>query len=488
MQKFDDTATGQPAATAGPPPLRTFLAVLVIVELASGATQSFFAPVMYSVAQRWHVGVGALSWTVTAFTLSMAVSTPVFTKLGDLYGYRRVLRVEVIIVTIGSLLVALAPNFPMLITGRALQGMFAAYLPLMFGLVRSRYPRDATRRAIGYLNAALVFGILCTLVFVGMLERYSRTATPALWLPVAVTVAGLIALFATPAEARPAHTAGERIDWAGALLLSGGLATALFGISEGPKWGWSSGQVVGCLVGGVLLLAAWVAVELRVASPLADVRFLFRPRFLPVYAVGCLLYFVVTGGQLENSTFGLLPPKQIGYGLGLSVFQTCLLAAFWLVFTFLAVVATPRLGRALGLRMIPAIGGAFAVVGYFVLTFSHNNLACYVVFAGLVYLGLGFIESSTRILVVDQLPADQTAIGEGVYELSITLGGAVGSAVFGAIASSHVARPGLPSEHGYELCWAVSAGVCALAVLVAGGYAAVGRRSAQPQPDVLAAA
>ena len=117
------------------------------------------------------------------------------------------------------------------------------------------------------------------------------------------------------------------------MLLAAGLALVLLALSEGPTWGWSSGRVIGCLVVGVLALAAWAAVELRVANPLADVRFLFRPAFLPIYAdrVPALLRRARRPGG--SATFSAAPGKLIGYGLGLNAFQLSMWGAFSLAFS-----------------------------------------------------------------------------------------------------------------------------------------------------------
>ena len=147
---MSNSAGASPAARRG---LGAFLVILALVELSSGATQVYMSPLLPTIALRFHVSVGALSWAVIAFTLSTAVTTPLFAKLGDLYGHRKVLTVEVALVAIGSLLVATAPNFGLILTGRVLQGMYAAYLPLMFGAVRSRYSHEDTRRSISYLTA-----------------------------------------------------------------------------------------------------------------------------------------------------------------------------------------------------------------------------------------------------------------------------------------------------------------------------------------------
>jgi MFS family permease len=475
---MSNSPVASPAARRG---LGAFLAILALVELSSGATQVYMTPLLPTIALRFHVSVGALSWLVIAFGLSTTVTTPLFAKLGDVYGHRKVLTVEVALVTIGALLVALAPNFPLLLTGRLLQGTYAAFLPLMFGAVRSRYSHEDTRRAVSYLTGVLLFGVFGALIVVAMIARYAGSPTWAEWLPAGLALIGLVSLVLTrgqQAGERPAQAAqaAPRIDWAGFVLLAGGFALVLLGLSEGPTWGWASGRILGCLIVGVLALAAWVAVELRAANPLADVRFLFRPAFLPIYAAGFLLYLAALGSQVGVATFSASPGKLLGYGFGLDAFQLSMWGAFGIAFSCVAVACTPRLSRVIGMRGVMALGALSAVVGYTLISIDHGSLAAFEIFLALAYLGLGFAESSTRTLVVDQLRDGEVAIGEGIYELAITVGSAVGAAIFAAIASANAAKfPGLATERGYELIFVIAALACLLALVVAVGYLLAGR-------------
>lgn len=457
-----------PARTTGnAQPLAAFLAVLALVEVASGATQTYFSPVLETIALRFQLSIGTVSWAVTAFLLSTAVTMPVLARLGDVYGHRRILRVEAGIVALGSLLVAVAPNFPVLLTGRILQGMFAAFLPLMFGLVRSRYDHADTRRAVAYLNAIVIFGVVATLVAVTLLVRYADSATWAYWIPAVLMTAGFVALLVKRGT-EPLPATGQKVDWSGAALLAAGMTALLLGISKGSSWGWTSDATLGAIIGGVLLLAVWAVVERRIAVPMIDLRFLATPRFLPVYAIGFCIYFAINGGQVAGSTFSAAPHAYLGYGLSMNAFHISMWAAFLSVLALAAVLSTLRLGKVIGLRAVLVLGAGCGVVGFGGLILAHNTLIPYLIFSGFTMLALGFTESSTRIQVVDGLREGEVSIGSGVYELAITLGSAVGSAVLAAIASSNAAKfPGLATEHGYELVWGASGGICLVALLAA---------------------
>lgn len=467
-------------------PLRRFLAALVLIEIFSGVLQAYFTPVYADLAVKFHVSIGTLSWALTGFTLSTAIFTPMFAKMGDLYGHRRVLRIQLAVVTAGSLLIAAAPAFPVLLAGRVMQGTFAAYLPLMFGLVRSRYSRDDTRRAISYLTSFLIFGFVFGLAATGFIVRYADSATWALWLPAAGNVLALAGLLIARGESVRPPARRPRFDWPGALLLGAGFALVLLGLSEGPTWGWTSARVLGCLVAGGVLLVVWTQVELRVADPLADLRFVIKRAFLPVYTAGFCINFAVLGGQVVLGTFMAAPRALLGYGLGLPAFSRSLYLALIFIPMFIAVFSTARLARAIGYRVVMAAGCVFAAAGLTCVVAWHNNLAAFVALMAVVTIGAGLIESSTRTLVVDGLRDTDIAVGEGIYELSITTGAAVGSAVLGGVLSAHAAKiPGLATQQGYEAAWIVSAAVCGVAAVVSIAHAAAHARTpgGRPVPD-----
>jgi len=484
----DSNGTRTTVKDGRPLTFRVTLISLVVVELFSGVLQVYFTPIYPTLAKQFDVNIGTLSWALTGFTLATAVFTPLFAKLGDVYGHSRVLKIEVAIVAIGSILIAVAPSFWILVVGRILQGAFAAYLPLMFGLIRSRHSADETRRAVSYLSGVLIFGVLVGLIAISFLLRLSSGPAWVVWLPAIGMVIGFILLFIRRAPAfEPAPDA--RVDWVGIGLLAAGLALLLLGLTEGSSWGWGSVGTLGFLIGGLVLLAIWVFVELRITQPMVDVRYVFRPQLVPVYIIGFVIYFGAIGSQVAMSTFMGLPNDKIGYGLGLSASSI----GFWTLpgyaIMFIVIIFTARLGRAIGFRWTMFLGCACFFIGYGGLLFFHGNLAEYLVFFWIASGGFGFIEASTRTVVVDALREGEISTGEGVYELSITVGGAVGSAVIAALLSSNVsAASGVTSLQGYVSVWGVLAGLGIIAAVVAAGYAIRARRNRMTGSDAQTAA
>ena len=458
-------------------PFQSVLAPLLLVEALSGVLQVYFTPLYPKLADHFRVSIGTMSWSLTAWTLATVVTTPLLSKLGDLHGHRTILRVQTALVATGSILVAAAPNFPVLLVGRVLQGTLAAYLPLMFGLVRTSLPENSTRRAIAYLSSIVLFGALVGTIGVGAITEYLHGPTWALWLPAIGTLAGLAALWTlppAPTDARPPRTP---IDWPGAGLLAGGLASLLLGIGKGPKWGWHATSTTAFITAGVVLLVAWVETERRTNHPLVDLRQFANPAARRIYLVGGLIYFGFLGGQV--ATAGFLAAK-----LGLTAFGIALALVPVFGMSFLGAAATARLGQTIGYAWTMALGAAICTVGYTTLVLDHGSTAPFVIAYSVAGLGNGMIEASTRTLIVDAVPRRETSIGTGVFELAITTGAAVGSAVATALLTSHVAADGTPTEHGYTLVWWCATGLC-LASTAAAVAVARSRRLAPTDPTSL---
>ncbi|WP_329561148.1 MFS transporter [Kitasatospora sp. NBC_01266] len=449
-----DTATGGRA-------LRRTLAVLLLIVLFSGFQQSYFTSLFQALGDRYHVGVSALAWTVTGPALTAAIATPLLAALGDRHGHLRVLRATTAAVAAGAVLIALAPDYPLLMAGRMLQGCLAGFLPLMSGLVRRRHGIRHTHRAIAYLSAALMFGVLLGSACSSLLLRTAGIGA-VLWTPAVGTAMGLGLLpwagrgdglergdRFERGEAPERLGAAARVDWPGAALLAAALVPVALALHEGAAWGWGSSGTLGCLGAGVVLLAAWATVQLRSPAPLIDLRRLLRPRLLPVFAAGCVVHYVVLGGQVSYSTYLTLPA---GLGLPAASVGLVLLPAFCGM-TVLA-ACTSRLGRVVGYRNVMVLGAALVALGATGLLLRHAGAADFAVALALSGAGMGLISGAARILVVDGVRAEDTAAGSGLFELLVGLGAAVGSATNAAILT---AQGG--GHRAYLTAWTVSAGV-----------------------------
>ncbi len=452
-----DSAAGSSDSAAGGRALRPTLAALLLIVLFSGFQQSYFTPLFQALGNRYHVGVTPLAWTVTGPALTAAIATPLLTALGDRHGHLRVLRATTAAVAVAAVLIAVAPGYPLLVAGRVLQGCLAGFLPLMSGLVRRRHGIQDTRRAIAYLAAALMFGVLLGSVCSSLLLRTAGLG-PALWTPAVGTVAGLgLLLRVGRGDTSHRSPTTTRVDWAGAVLLATALVLVVLALHQGAAWGWGSPGTLGCGAAGAVLLAVWAVVQLRSPAPLIDIRRLLRPRLLPVFVVGFAVHYVVLGGQISYSSYITLPA---GLGLPSSSVGLVLLPAFFGM-TVLA-ACSGRFGRAVGYPKVIVLGAALVLLGTTGLLLRHAEAVDLAITLGITGAGMGLISGAARTIVVDGVRAEETAAGSGLFELVVSLGAAVGSATDAAVLT---AQGG--GHRAYLTAWAVSAGVALIGLAAA---------------------
>ncbi|MGX1543081.1 MFS transporter [Streptomyces adustus] len=477
----------RPARPAVPGSLAV-VGFLVLVELVSGLLQGMMPSLLPRIGAELHVGAGDLSWVSSAQLLSSAVCVPLFARLGDMYGHRRLLRVAVVTLAAGSVLVAWAPSYAVLLVGRVLQGVLAALLPLEIGLVRDRLDPERARSAVALLVGALTFGASAGLLAAGALSEAISGARGILWAPAiaALLCVGVVFLLIPESVTR----APGRADWAGAALLTAGLATLLLGIGQGSHWGWTDARTLGLLTIAVVACAVWTRVELRVAEPLVDLRLTARQDLLPVYVAAFMVGVAVFGAQTAASLFVASPPKLLGYGFGYDT-----LGIAWILLpsglcALLAAGVSGRLAKTVRSRTLLADGGMLMSAGYLVLTALHGRPWQFVVANCLIGFGTGLCLSAMPALILDASPADRTGIATGIHNTTKTIGGSVAGAVFAAVLTA-LTLPGtqVPTESAYRTVWACCAGVALLVTLSACTIrpsSPATRPAGQPQPAAAA--
>ncbi|MGE7384348.1 MFS transporter [Streptomyces sp. NPDC004126] len=470
-----DARPAYPPAAAGPPRVRAtpagaVIASVVLVELSSGITQGFLSPLLRGLTDTLGVTAADLNWISVANLLASVAFTPVLSRLGDLHGHRRVLRWNLLIVLLGSVLVGFSRDFTTLLAGQILQGAFAGFFPLLVGILRNRdRGGDAeSRRGISVMVAALVAGLALGLVASGFVAGAVDSPTAALWVPAVATAVALAVTWRLLPESE--HRPGGRIDWAGGVLLCLGLTAVMLGLGLGgtPGWEWTSARTLACLAGGALVTLLWVRVELRTAEPMIDVRMFRRRGVVAVSLVTLTFTFCMIGLMVANAVFLGTDPAAHGYGLGLDPFGTALATLPNLLALTLGALIAPAVAAAVTDRLTLVVGSLLMAAGYVLSLFFHGDLVVFLAGTAVAGLGTGFLQHSTRTLAVESVPRDRTSVGSGINELLINVGGSMGAA---AVLTVFAARtpPGslLPEAGAYTVSWTV----CALVSLAGAALA-----------------
>ncbi|MFI1198262.1 MFS transporter [Streptomyces sp. NPDC020883] len=442
-----------PSALVGP---------LLVFVLLDGFIQGSVVSLLPVIRDTLHTGTGPAMWITAAQFLSAAVCVPVFGRLGDLHGHRRILRVSLGTVTVGSLLCALAPTLGVFLAGRVLLGPLSATLPLSVGLVRDRLDNAASRRGVSLLVAALILGATAGTATAGPVASVAGGGRTVLWCLAGLAAVGLV-LALTPRISETGRLASGRMDWTGAVLLGLGLTLLLGSAAQGAAHGWHSPPVLVGLLLAPVALGLWVRSSLRSSEPLVDVRAMAGRAIAPAFACGFAAGVVVLGGQGVTVAFLDAVPAKAGYGFGLPQWQIGLWIAVPALISFLTAGASAAVGRRLGYRAMLTIGFLLMAAGFGVEIVGHAVMATWYAGHLLAGVGIGLAVSGLPTVITEGSPRDRAASATAVYYNLKTAGGSIAGAAAAALFSGLLTRSThQPSLAAYLLLW----GVCGVLALL----------------------
>ncbi|MEU9041989.1 MULTISPECIES: MFS transporter [unclassified Kitasatospora] len=458
---------------------RTAIWTLVIVSAASfmaALDNLVVTTALPSIREELGGGLSDLEWTVSAYTLSFAVLLMFGAALGDRFGRRRMFLIGLAIFTAGSAGAALSPEIGELIAARAIQGVGAAVMmPLTLTLLTAAVPEAKRGLAFGIWSGVSGLAVAAGPLIGGSLtEHFSWQWI--FWVNVPVGLVLLPLAFLRLGESRGADRA---LDVPGTVLVSLGMFGVVLGLIRGNPDGWTSPLVLGSLIGGAVLLAAFVWYEQRVAAhPMLPMR-LFRSRaFSAVNAASLLMYLGMFGSIFLISQYlqgvGHYSPQEAGI-------RMLPWTAMPLLISPIAGIVSDRIGGrpivAAGLALQAAGLGLFALVvdgstGYDYLTQVPGIVIC--------GIGMSLYFGPTAQLVMAGVRPQEQGIASGANNALREVGGALGVAVLSAVFSA---------QGGYQSAQAFADGLVpalyvGAAAVAAGALAAVliprRRKSAAP--------
>jgi len=377
--------------------------------------------------EEFGASVEELQWFMNAYTLAFASTILMAVALGDRFGRRTLFLIGIVVFTLSSAFAALATDPGQLITARALQGFgAAAIMPLSLTLLAGSVPLARRPLAIGIWGGVAGLGVATgPLIGGAVIEGWAWQAIFWINVPVGIVSVGL-ALLALPNS----FGARLRADIVGLVLSGLGLLGLVYGIVRGNEAGWDSLEVLGSLIGGGVLLAAFLVWEARTAAPLLPLR-LFRDRS---FSVANVVGFGFSFGAF-GSIFILIQFLQVVQGA--TPFEAALQTSPWtlapMVVAPLAGLIAPRVGtRALIVTGLLALGGAlFWLTGLLDASVEYPAYVAPFIVAG-IGMGLVFAPSATAVLAT--MAPDDHAKASGtnsmLREVGVALGIAVSTAVF----------------------------------------------------------
>ena len=449
------------------PPRQRVLGFLPFLQFGTGLLSAWYIVLLNEIGREFSTNAAELNWVNAIYMLATVVLVPVLAKLGDVVGHRRMLIIASCVVTLGSIVIAIAPNYGILLAGRALQAPLAAFLPLAFAIVRER-AGESSGRAVGSLVGSATIGGAIGGIGAGLLLQAFGDLRPTLWVPalvIALCIPGVV-FFVKETSVRA--TGG--VDWLGASLLGLGLLFALGGFANAPAWGWADPKTLTGLAVGLVLLVAWVVVENRVANPLVDFRVLIRGGVGLPLLIGFLGGAQFFGSSTATTVFALSDPAATGFGLGFTPATAGLIVLLTTVGTLVTAFTGDRVTRAVGVRGALVIAGLLVAGAYMILVVGASIVAVFLAAAVVTGLGTGLILSVVPATIVRLAPADSVGIASGLYNTARAAAGAIAGAFFAFVMASLAAPVGSGASSGaapFIAVWVICAGISVLFALLA---------------------
>ncbi|MYT68624.1 MULTISPECIES: MDR family MFS transporter [unclassified Streptomyces] len=431
-------------------------------------------------------GASHLSWVVIAYTLTTAVSTPVWGKLGDLYSRKRVFLISIGVFLAGSVLSGAARNMGELIGFRVVQGLGAGGLGgLAFALIGSLVPPRERGRYQGMTAAVMALGTIGGPLVGGLVTGHLGWRW-AFYLNLPLGLVALVwCLLMLPAD-RPADRARVRIDWPGIALLTLTISSVVLATTwGGVQYAWGSWQVVGLLVVSVVAGAAFVLVQRRVPEPVLPLRIFAHRNFglasVMMFALGAVMF----GASLYLPLFQQTVQHTSVTSSGLLLLP---LMAPVVVVSQIGGRVMSRTGR---YKVFPVLGGAFLTVGTLLLSTmdTHTSRAAASLFMVLTGVGMGFFTQMVLTIAQNSVEMKDLGVASASGNLFRTIGASVGLAVFGSLFNSAAGHGGSAASvvSATHHIFLVAAGVSAVALLAALSITETPLRSKPRTPQVGAA-
>jgi EmrB/QacA subfamily drug resistance transporter len=376
-------------------------------------------------------GAEKTSWVVAAYLITSTVTTPLYGKLSDIYGRKPLYQFAIAVFLLGSVLAALSQSMDQLILFRAIQGLGGGgLLSLALTIVGDMVSPRERGRYQGYFGA--VFGL--SSVAGPLLGGFLTDTISWHWIFLVNVPIGVLAWIVVGARLNLPHVRREHhIDWLGAVLLVAGVGAALLVTQWGGNvYAWTSPQIVGLSAAAAALIAAFLLNERSSPEPILPLR-LFRHR---TFSLVNAAQFVIAMGMFGAIIY---VPFYLQLVRGYSATEAGLLMVPVMVGILAASVSSGQVISRIGRwKPFPVAGSAVLTVGLGLMSTISPGMSIWLLAGYLVVIGVGLGLTMQTLVLAVQNDSDPAELGVATSSVAFSrsLGGAVGTAVFGAIVTA----------------------------------------------------
>jgi MFS family permease len=437
--------------------------VLIGVTTVAAIISSLGAPLIPSVATALDISLDGAQWSLTAALLASAVAAPIMGRLGDGPYRRETIAGGLVVVLAGSVIAGAAQSLPVLIVGRAMQGVGLGLAPITMAAARDHLPPERSPAVIGLLSVTAAAGVGLGYPVSGLIAE-QLNVHDAFLLGAVMSALALVAVVLVVPSSRESSL--MPLDVSGAGVLSVGVVALLLAIGQGEAWGWSSGAVVGLFAASGLVLVLWVRLQLTRASPLVDLRQL-RHRVVLTADFAALVLGVALYMFLTLVTEFVQMPKSYSFGATTLVAGLCLLP--FSATSLAASRVVEPLMRRIGAQEV-LVGGSLTIsAGGAFFALVHSALWEAFVAMGVIGIGFGLTFAAIPGLIARSVPDHEIGSAMGFYQVIRSIGFSIGSTLAASILAGHTRHGAVhPDKQGFVTALWVGAGICVLAALVPG--------------------
>jgi len=441
--------------------------MFVLVGLMAGMflsalDQSVVGTAMRTIADDLH-GLSAQAWVTTAYLITSTIATPIYGKLGDIFGRRYLFITAISIFVVGSVISGFASSMYELAAFRAIQGigaggLFALALTILADIVPPRERAKYQGMFLAVFGTSSVLGPLIGGMFAGIDSLFGITGWR--WIFLMNLPIGLVALFLVLSFLHiPHHAAVSKvIDWWGVVTIIVGVVPILIVAEQGREWGWTSLSSISAYVVGVVGIVSFILIERKMGDDALLPLKLFQSR---TFSLTTLLG-VVVGIGMFGGMISLPLVLQIVYGA--SPTESGYLMIPMVLGLMTSSIVSGRITSSTGkYKIFMVVGTGLMALSYIYLSTLTAGWAVWQITVGMVFMGLGLGQMMQTLTIASQNAVEAKDIGVATSSATFfrQMGGTLGVAVFLSILFNNLADKG--AEIGAKIGAAIAANPTLLA-------------------------
>lgn len=408
--------------------------------------------------QHFNIGIDVGVWIVTIYIVLFSTLMPLFGRLGDMFGYKRIYMAAMIGGAVFNGLCAVAPSVGWLIFFRVMAGIAnAPTLPAIMAIIAEVFPKEQRGSALGFWALANGSGHSLGPVISGFLVQYQGWPS-IFWFNGVLTAMGAVMIFfIVPADHRRAH---EKFDFVGAFTLTATMILLMFNINQSLSRQMSPALSAGLWAGFAVAFIVFLYTQTRIRPPFVDLKLFRNPGYAITTYVSAAQLFCWFGLNLLLPLFFLNVQQHTPSQAGLLM--------LWLAIS-LAVLSplTGRISDRVGSRVTCMIGMTVVAVGGLWLTTWNAGTPTWLAAGTLVVLGcgMGLIQSPSANAITLVVTQASLGVALGIFNMLRFMAGSLGQTIFGAVLDQN----GGPAAgvSAYRLNFFIVAGVAAVAAVLA---------------------